>query len=241
MLEKKNILIFGGDFFLMEKMVPLFKNSGANLTWINSSDVLNKSGKVERSFHFDDINTISSYDKELSQLIRAFDPFDGVIFALSVGSLRPLSLTKYKVTSNLFSVNCASFVELIRILQKNKKINEGSSVVAYSSISSLLGLKTKLAYAMSKAALNAAIVNLAIELAPKKIRVNGILKGAVTTDLNYEHVKNMFAVGTDEAGNSELGMTTPEELAHLTMFLLSDNVQTMTGSLMKLDGGYSLN
>jgi NAD(P)-dependent dehydrogenase (short-subunit alcohol dehydrogenase family) len=241
MLKNKRILIFGGDEFLLDEMLPVFKDNGAEITWINSSDIIDNSNNNQDALEFESIKTISTYEKELSNLIEPLESFDGVVFALSSGSLRPLSMTKPAITSNLFEVNCASFIELIRILQKKRKLNKGSSVLAYSSISSLLGLKTKLAYAISKAALNAAIINLAVELAPKKIRVNGILKGAVTTDMNHEHVKNMFSVGNDESGNSELGMSTPEELANLSIFLLSDSVKTMTGSLVKLDGGYSLN
>lgn len=240
MLANKNILIFGGDSFLIDQMLPVYKELGANVTWMNSSDVLEKSSCTDGSVNFDSIKAVELYEAELSPLLERLNVFDGVIFALSEGSLRPISLTKPAVTESLFNVNCASFIELIRILQKKKKIKAGASILAYSSVSSLLGLKTKLAYAVSKAALNAAVVNLAVELLPKKIRVNGILKGALTTDINHEHVKNMFTVGTDQAGNSDLGMSTPVELAKLSAFLLSDTVQTMTGSLIKLDGGYSL-
>ena len=241
MLKGKSILIFGGDEFLLDEMFPVFKSHGAKVTWINSADTINKSRNKEDSLSFEDIKIVSSYEKKLSSLIETLESFDGIIFSLSEGSLRPLSMTKPATTTNLFDVNCASFIELIRILQKKKKLNKGSSIVAYSSVSSLLGLKTKLAYAISKAALNSAVLNLAVELASKQIRVNGILKGALTTDINHEHVKNMFTIGNDNAGNSELGMSTPEELAKLSIFLLSDSVKTMTGSLIKLDGGYSLN
>lgn len=241
MLKAKNILIFGGDEFLIDEMYPVFKESGGTITWINSSEIIAKSNCKESALLFDSIKTVSTYEKDLSSLIGDLDAFDGVVFALSEGNLRPLSMTKPSNTESLFNVNCASFIELVRVLQKKKKLNVGSSIVAYSSVSSLLGLKTKLAYGVSKAALNAAIVNLAVELAVKQIRVNGILKGALTIDINHEHVKNMFSVGNDTAANSDLGMSTPEELAKLSIFLLSDAVKTMTGSLIKLDGGYSLN
>lgn len=241
MLQNKNLLIFGGDEFLWDEMFPIFKESGAEISWINSSEVLEKSKREVNAIVFENIKNPSSYEKEFSALLEPLGSFDCVVFSLSEGSLRPLSMTKPAATTNLFEVNCSSFVEMVRILNKKKKLNNGASILAYSSVSSLMGLKTKLAYATSKAALNAAILNMAVELASKQIRVNGILKGALTTDSNHDHVKNMFAVGNDEAGNSELGMSTPAELASLSIFLLSDSVKTMTGSLIKLDGGYSLN
>lgn len=241
MLKEKNILIFGGDEFLIDEMFPVFKESGAKIIWVNSSEIILKSSCHENSIIFDSIKTISAYEEELLPVLNKLEAFDGIIFCLSEGSLRPLSMTKPANTEGLFNVNCTSFIELVRILQKGKKLNAGSSILAYSSVSSLLGLKTKLAYGVSKAALNAAIINLAVELAPKRIRVNGILKGALTIDINHEHVKNMFNVGNDTSANSDLGMSTPTELANLSVFLLSDAVKTMTGSLIKLDGGYSLN
>ena len=123
---------------------------------------------------------------------------------------------------------------------KARKIEKGSSIVALSSISSIKGLKTKIAYAASKAAVNSAVLNMSAELAPKKIRVNAILKGALRTDFEYGHVRDMETLGGDSSTKTELGLTEPQEVARQCIFLLSDSVLTMTGNLLKLDGGYSL-
>lgn len=241
MLKNKRILVFGGDAFLWDQMFVVLQKNGAEILWINNASVINVSNYQGRSIDFDSINEVSSYEEFFNKVFQIENSFDGVVFSLSEGNLRPLSMTKPKAVSNLFEINCMAFIELIRLMQKKSKLNTGASIVAFSSISSLLGLKTKLAYAVSKASLNSAILNLATELSSKKIRVNGILKGALTTDINHEHVKNMFSIGSDNAGQQELGMTTPDELANLTIFLLSDMVITMTGTLIKLEGGYSLN
>jgi len=240
MLKDKNILVFGGDSFLWNEMLVDFRESGAKIYWMNSSEAFASSSSEVEKVLFEAIQSIDTYENFLSQKLDELPIFDGIIFSLSTGALRPLNMTKHTHVANLFEVNCMAFVELIRVLNKKKKISEGASVLAYSSVSSLMGLKTKLAYAVSKAALNSAILNLATELSAKKIRVNGILKGALTTDVNHEHVKNMFTIGNDTAGNQELGMSTPNELANLSIFLLSDQVRTITGTLIKLDGGYSL-
>ncbi|MEN9304699.1 MAG: hypothetical protein RL264_3128 [Bacteroidota bacterium] len=239
-LNNKNILVFGGDSFLWDEMFVCFIESGAHIYWVNSPVVFESSTSTVEKKAFDTIQSIETYETFLNQNFEVLPNFDGVVFSLSIGALRPLNLTKHTNLASLFEVNCMAFVELVRILNKKKKINDGGSILAYSSVSSLMGLKTKLAYAVSKAALNSAVINLAAELSSKKIRVNGILKGALTTDVNHEHVKNMFTVSSDTAGNQELGMSTPTELANLSIFLLCDQVKTMTGTLVKLDGGYSL-
>lgn len=241
MLQGKNVLIFGGDAFLINAMLPTFLKSEGTFTWMNADKVLNESNSTVPTIAINSIFSVNSYESFLSNIGKELKAFDGVVFALSTGSLRPLKMTKPEHLSLSFEVNCMAFVELIRVLNKYKLLNAGSSLIAYSSISSLMGLKTKLAYAASKSALNSAILNLATELSTNKIRVNGILKGALTTDINHEHVKNMFKVSNDSSGKQDLGMSTPEELANLSIFLLSDQVKTMTGTLIKLDGGYSLN
>jgi NAD(P)-dependent dehydrogenase (short-subunit alcohol dehydrogenase family) len=237
-LGSKHILIFGGDLLIVKPIIELFKKSETKYIWIN--DEIHSNSQEINSLEFAEIKNVHSYEQTLGALISGYSSFDGVIFALSEGSLRPVNMTKPAIASKIYEVNCLAFIELSRILLKKKLINNGASIVAFSSISSLLGLKTKLAYATSKAALNSAVLNLASELSEKKIRVNAILKGALTTDINLDHVKDMFAIGSDTSGSSELGMTDPEELANLAVFLLSDLVKTMTGALLKLDGGFSL-
>jgi NAD(P)-dependent dehydrogenase (short-subunit alcohol dehydrogenase family) len=242
MLENKNILIFGGDAVLIDAMLPVLLKSKGHFTWMNTDKTMNQRSKVDNinTISLNSIFSVNSYEHFIQEIKGELQSFDGVIFALSNGALRPLKMTKPEHLSVGFEVNCLAFVELVRVLYKNKLLIEGASLLAYSSVSSLMGLKTKMAYAVSKAALNSAILNLASELSLKKIRVNGILKGAMTTDISHDHVKNMFQIGSDTAGNQDLGMTTPDELANLTIFLLSEQVKTMTGTLIKLDGGYSL-
>ena len=122
----------------------------------------------------------------------------------------------------MMHVNYVSFVESIRVLLKARLIKEGSSIVAISSISSIKGLKLKLPYAASKAALNASVMNMASELLPKKIRVNAILKGALTTDVEIDHVRDMVQIGSDNSFSSALGLTTPVEVAETCEFLITD-------------------
>jgi NAD(P)-dependent dehydrogenase (short-subunit alcohol dehydrogenase family) len=237
-LISKRILIFGGESLIVHPIIDLLKSSGSQILWISES-----TGTLPFDIDFKEfigIKSVSTYEQDLGEMLTGCLPFDGYVFALSEGSLRPINMTKPAIASKLYEINCLAFIELTRILLKKKLVNNGASIIALSSISSIMGLKTKLAYASSKAALNSAVLNLAAELTDKQIRVNGILKGALTSDVSLSHVKDMFAIGSDTSGSSELGMSTPEELANLTVFLLSDSVKTMTGTLLKLDGGFSL-
>jgi len=239
-LKSKRILVFGGDLVLMNKLIPGLNHAGAHVTWVNSGEILEDNFENGQYFKFDQIKSVAFYVNILEPFLRNSENFDGILFALSEGTLRPIGMTNINVSRQMLEVNYLTFVELIRLVLKTKKLNKGSSILALSSISSIRGLKSKMAYAASKASLNSAVLNMAAELMPKGIRVNAILKGALTTDMEQKHVQDMFAIGQDDSNKSNLGLTSSEELTTLCILILSDALKTMTGTLLKLDGGYSL-
>ena len=95
-------------------------------------------------------------------------------------------------------------------------------------------------YSAAKGALNSFAKSLALELAPKQIRVNAILPGMVETAIlkngsisaeQLEKHKKNYPIG-------RFGV--PEDIAGLTVYLMADLSKWMTGSLLTIDGGYSL-
>jgi NAD(P)-dependent dehydrogenase (short-subunit alcohol dehydrogenase family) len=103
-------------------------------------------------------------------------------------------------------------------------------------------MKAKMAFCASKAALDAAVRCLSVELAPQGIRVNTIQKGSVDVDVQKAHIQDVKAVRGEEATNENqapLGVVKAEEIAETVVFLLSDAVKTMTGTTVIIDGGYT--
>ena len=90
-------------------------------------------------------------------------------------------------------------------------------------------------YASSKAALTTFSKVLASELIPKKIRVNTVSPGLVNTDLikNISKVKDIFE-------KYPLGIGQVEDVSNQVMFLLSEESKWITGTNIKIDGGYFL-
>lgn len=114
-------------------------------------------------------------------------------------------------------------------------------MVALSSVSSIKGLKSKAVYSASKAALDAAVRGVAAELAPQGIRVNSILKGWVDADMSLDFIQsNMTLSGGSDFEQQLLGAISPQEIANLVEFLLSDKVKSITGTNILIDGGYTL-
>jgi NAD(P)-dependent dehydrogenase (short-subunit alcohol dehydrogenase family) len=240
MLNGKNILVFGNGSEISHQILQKATNANANLVVFCPEEEVkfSKLQKVQHLSYSDKSDNLSGQLDTLSdQKIR----IDGVVFAGGIGGVRPAKLNSESFVLQMFERNVFAFLEIIRHLLKKRLINEGASILALSSVSSIKGLKSKSVYSASKAALDAAIRGIAAELSSKKIRVNSIQKGWVSSDMNLGFIKSNTAISeSDDFSRQLLGAIEPEELANLVTFLLSDAVKTLTGQAIVLDGGYTL-
>jgi NAD(P)-dependent dehydrogenase (short-subunit alcohol dehydrogenase family) len=124
-------------------------------------------------------------------------------------------------------------------------LNEGASIINLSSVNAYTGMPNTAVYAASKAALNSYTRTAATELAPRKIRVNAINPGPVSTPIFSktgmpEEQLNGFA----EAMQNRIPLKRfgqPEDIANLVAFLASDDASFITGSEYNIDGGININ
>ncbi|RRQ25671.1 SDR family oxidoreductase [Rhodococcus sp. Eu-32] len=97
--------------------------------------------------------------------------------------------------------------------------------------------------AMAKAAVHSMTMSLAVEWAKYDIRLNALAPGPIPTDYAWEMLNptDKSAVGATQADQIPAGRTgTIEELANLTMFVLSDACKYLTGQTIAMDGGQML-
>jgi short-chain dehydrogenase/reductase SDR len=127
------------------------------------------------------------------------------------------------------------------VLKKSRGIANGASIVAMSSISSIRAMKAKMAFCSAKAALDAAVKCLAVELGDKGIRINSVQKGGVDADFDKDHIQDVTAINENATEQKQiLGLTRAIEVANTVAFLLSDAATTITGTSIVIDGGYTL-
>lgn len=177
----------------------------------------------------------------LNHLIEELPKLDGVVS--NAGIVRPLvlALTEPKDIEDVMRINALVPIDLIRLIIQNKKLQKGASIVFVSSINgnqcSSVGSSL---YAASKSALIGFMKAIALELAPRGIRVNAIQPGMIETDIFKDSGLSEEEFEQDKFKYPLRRYGKPEEVAYAALYLLSDATVWMTGSSIVLDGGYTL-
>jgi NAD(P)-dependent dehydrogenase (short-subunit alcohol dehydrogenase family) len=95
-------------------------------------------------------------------------------------------------------------------------------------------------YCASKSAITSTVKALALELASKKVRINSVEPGYVMTDLLKKTFSKMSSEEIEVIKKQHpLGLGTPNQVANVVCFLLSDLSSWITGTNIVVDGGYS--
>lgn len=116
----------------------------------------------------------------------------------------------------------------------------GGHIVAVSSLGAVRAIPNYAAVGASKAALESLVRHLAIELAPKGVRVNAISAGVVDTDA-LKHFPNRTQLLEESARRTPAGrLTEPADVAQAVLFLVSPLATQMVGQTIVVDGGYSI-
>lgn len=183
-----------------------------------------------------DLIDATAVAEAVAEVVEQYGKLDGLVHCAGISSRKPLNVLSKDGFSRVMDVNFYSFVELVKNCAKKKHINDGASIVVMSSISSIHGYKAKTEYCVSKAAVDAFVRCMALELADRKIRINSVMAAEVLTPLALKARVINASVGAPDF-TAPLGPSEPYEVANTIAFLLSDATKTITGTSLLIDGG----
>jgi NAD(P)-dependent dehydrogenase (short-subunit alcohol dehydrogenase family) len=176
-----------------------------------------------------------------NELVSQIESIDGIVHCAGITKNIPFQFATTDKLSEIMNLNFFAPTELTRLLVKSKKINKGGSIVFISSVSGVLcSAPASSIYSASKGAVNGLIKGMALDLAPKGVRVNSVIPGVVETNIfdagviteeQLEENKRMYPL-------KRFGK--PIEIAHSVIYLLSDASAWVTGSNILIDGGLTL-
>lgn len=241
-LEGRTILVTGASSGIGRRTAIDCSRMGARviITGRNKERLDEVMGQMEGTGNLAVIADLTQQD-QLEHLLEQLPLVDGVVLCAGQGTVVPFKMADRKKIDPIFEINYFAPVELLRMLLKKKKLANGASVVFVSSIGGIDSITIgNSIYGASKAALNSAMRFCALELSPKKIRVNSVCPGMVNTKLikggavsEEQHQADMQKYPLKRYGE-------PEDIANGIIYLLSDAASWVTGHSLVIDGGYTL-
>ena len=178
---------------------------------------------------------------EWEATIAALAPVDGLVVATGSLEVLPFSLLTAEKFSASLETNVVTPAAFLRCLLRAKKLNPNASIVFIGSISGIRGAAGHAAYSASKSALLGLVRTLALELAPRKIRVNLVSPGLVDEGMGADFRTRVTAEQfTAYVGAYPLGAGSSDDVTGAVSFLLSSSARWITGHDLIVDGGATL-
>ena len=179
--------------------------------------------------------------EDLENLVKQVPTLNGVVLCAGSGVIKPFKYSTREQFDKVFNINFFSQVELLRLLVKKKLLAKPSSVVFVSSVGGVYSFDPgNGVYGASKAALSSTMKFCALELAPKKIRVNSVNPGMVHTKLINPNTitEEQFFSDMENYPLGRYGETS--DVAYGIVYLLSDASSWVTGHSLVIDGGLTI-
>jgi len=178
--------------------------------------------------------------KIVDSTIEKFGRLDVLVNCAGISERGTTETTSLDQYDSIMNVNVRAIYHLTMLCVPHL-IETRGNIVNVSSLCGTRPLPKLLAYSMSKSAVNMMTNSIALELAPKGVRVNSVNPGVVPANLQQrggltgdaydktmEHFKEVHPLG-------RLGK--PEEVAQAIAFLASSNASFITGEQLHVDGG----
>ena len=176
-------------------------------------------------------------DKVIAEL-ASHGPYAVVVHNAATGVIKPALETEDKHWDWTLNANARALLSLARACAPD--MESGSSIVAISSLGAQRVLENYVLVGTSKAALESIVRYLAVELAPRGIRVNAVSAGVVETEAldHFPNREEMLHSGKTRTPAGRL--VEPGDIAGAVAFLCSPDALMVCGQTLIVDGGYSL-
>ena len=189
------------------------------------------------------LSDAAEIDQVIASAVEAVPDLTGLVNCAGIYPVTPMLDIDLEEWDRVLAINLrAPFLATRALARHWQRSGTPAVVVNVASTAAVLARPGTAHYAASKAGLVQLTRVMAIELAPHRIRVNAVAPGLIATERVMAH-----ATGTGAAEHSaKLGRIpagregTPEEVARAIRFLLSDQAAYATGSVLTLDGGFTL-
>lgn len=239
-LSNKTFLITGASSGIGRQTAITASNYGASLIITGrNQDRLNETLSLLKGDTHQAIIADLTSEKDIAFLVQGLPSLNGVVYSTGISEIKPARFIAPDDIDKNFSIGFNAPVLLTTQLLRKKKLLAGAcSLLFVSSISIKYPFVGGAMYISVKAALENYSRVLALELAPKRIRVNCIAPAFVKGPMLEQTLEstNQETINSIEA-RQPLGLGEPEDVANTIVYYLSDASKWVTGTSLIMGGG----
>lgn len=243
MLKNKVAIVTGGTRGIGYAVVEKFLQNGATVVLFGSrqetvtkavASLKEKNENWEVSGAWPTLTDADSMTAEMSKIKDKYGRID--ILVNNAGISDSASIEKYTADhfSKIMDLNVNAVMNGILPVVEIMKQQGGGCILNTSSMVSICGQPSGVAYPTSKYAVNGLTWSLARELGPFHIRVNAVAPGITRTDMVAALPKEMIQPLINRIPLRRIGET--EDVANAFLFLASDMASYVTGEILSVDG-----
>jgi NAD(P)-dependent dehydrogenase (short-subunit alcohol dehydrogenase family) len=243
-LHNRKALVTGGASGIGEHTVRVLHNAGAEVV---IADVNLGAAQELSSALGDGASALQLDVTEPASIEAAFAGLrrlDILVNNAGIGHVGDLEETALQDWQRIFRVNVDGVFLVTKAAAPLLLASPNGSIVNMGSVAGLVGVKRRFAYCASKGAVIAMTRQLAADYAGR-LRVNCVCPGTVDTPfvegyLEKYHKHEKEKVRADLDKRQPVGrLGKPQEIAHMVLYLCSDEAEFVTGSIMTIDGGWT--
>ena len=242
-LKNKVAIVTGGSRGIGYATVEAFLKEGASVILTASTEENARKAVDELREAYPDakIAGISPDLADLESVRTAFDKataeygkIDILVNNAGISESTPLTNYTEGLFDKVIDLNLKGVFNTCHVASEYMQKQGGGVILNTSSMVSIYGQPSGVAYPTSKFAVNGLTVSLARELGPKGIRVNAVAPGITETDMMKAVPKEIIEPMIRQIPLRRMGK--PEDIANAFVFLASDEASYITGVILSVDG-----
>ena len=242
-LAGQRILVTGASSGIGRATAVLLSQCGAQIIAVgrDAARLQESMQQLEGEGHVAQLLDLNGDDAivECLQQLTQSGALHGIFHAAGVSAVRPVKLSKAKNFDEVFASSARSALALARAASLRGVMVDGGAMVLMSSVAGQRGQFGMSVYAAAKAAVDGMTRALAVEFAPRGIRVNSIVAGAVATEMHARLTQSLSEASVQDYHDKHLlGFGAAADIAQVAGFLFSDGARWVTGASWLVDGGY---